>query len=336
MHNYLFNSTLMVEPTNICNLKCKMCEARCSVEKNIVPRYLSEENLDLILSKLNPYVTNIVFQGDCEPTLHPKLEKLISISRKYVPHVSLVTNGTLLNEGRIRTLINSGLTWFAFSIDSHIKKEYESIRAKSDFNKVINNLGYIIRLRENEFPELRTVVHKIVFDEDTIEHLKSFIEFFYLEMGVDKLTFAPLVENGSVKYEDWISKRNQIEMDFLKKSISVNLKDFAHYPYKTLYRYCGSNCFFVSHDGTFSPCGVHTGTKNVFGNLIQEDLEQIVKKEIFQEFHNYWQNRRYDKPLPCICDDCFILKTPYFSYCFDENFSNCNKINKVLESNIIV
>ena len=74
MSDYLFYSTLLIEPTNVCNLKCKMCEARCSAEKNIVPKFLNSKDLDLMLSKLSPYVTNIVFQGDCEPTMHPKLE----------------------------------------------------------------------------------------------------------------------------------------------------------------------------------------------------------------------------------------------------------------------
>lgn len=32
---YLFNSTVLVEPTNICNLKCVMCEARCTVEAGL-------------------------------------------------------------------------------------------------------------------------------------------------------------------------------------------------------------------------------------------------------------------------------------------------------------
>lgn len=331
MSNYLFNSTLLVEPTNICNLKCTMCEARCSVEKNVIPEYLSVKDLDIVLSKLNPYVTNIVFQGDCEPMMHPQIEDLVKISRKYVPHASLVTNGLLLNETRVKKLIDSGLTWFAFSIDSCDKETYENIRIKSDFDKVIKNLEHLINLRETIYPQLRIVVHKIVFNNDSSESLKKFIKFFYLEKGVDKVTFAPLVEKGSVQYKDWIIKRNRIEIDFLKEKINVNLKDFANYPYKTLYRYCGANCFFISHDGTFSPCGVHTRSKNVFGNLIKEDLDKIVEKDIFKNFHNYWQNRNFNHCFPCICDDCFILKTPYFLYSLDENFHNCNAIDKAIE-----
>lgn len=334
MCDYLFNSTLLVEPTNVCNLKCKMCEARCSAEKNIVPEYLSASDLDIVLSKLSPYVTNIVFQGDCEPTMHPQLEELVKVSRKYVPHASVVTNGLLLNESRVKNLIDSGLTWFAFSIDSYKKEIYENIRVKSNFDKVIKNLEYLIQLRENNFPQLRIVVHKIVFNNDSSEYLKKFIKFFYLEKGVDKVTFAPIVEKGTVKYEDWIIKRNQIEIDFLKDKINTNLKDFANYPFKTLYRYCGANCFFISHDGTFSPCGVHTRSKNVFGNLIKEDLNKIVNKDIFKDFHNYWQNRDFKQPFPCICDDCFILKTPYFLYSLDENFQNCCTIQKTIVNGI--
>lgn len=332
MSDYLFYSTLLIEPTNVCNLKCKMCEARCSAEKNIVPKFLNSKDLDLMLSKLSPYVTNIVFQGDCEPTMHPNLESLVSVSRKYIKHISIVTNGLLLNEKRIESLINQGVSWFAFSIDKYIKEDYEEIRINSDFDKVVRNLECLIKLREEKYPNIRIVVHKIVFNNETPDDLKNFIRYFYINKGVDKITFAPLVEKGAVKYKDWIIKRNQIEIDFLKENLNVNLKDFANYPFKTLYRYCGANCFFISHDGTFSPCGVHTRSKNVFGNLINETIEDIVNKGIYKEFHEYWQKRKFQDHLPRICDDCFILKTPYFLYSLDENYNNCKNIKVTIDN----
>ena len=158
MDDYLFNSTLLIEPTNVCNLKCKMCEARCSAEKNIIPAFLNSKDLDIMLSKLNPYITNIVFQGDCEPLMHPGLEDLVSVSRQYVKHISIVTNGLLLNEQRIENLINRGVSWFAFSIDKYTPEEYEEIRKNSDFNKVVRNLEYIIKVMEEKYSCLRISV----------------------------------------------------------------------------------------------------------------------------------------------------------------------------------
>ena len=61
-------------------------------------------------------------------------------------------------------------------------------------------------------------LNEIVFNNETPDDLKNFIRYFYINKGVDKITFAPLVEKGAVKYKDWIIKRNQIEIDFLKEN----------------------------------------------------------------------------------------------------------------------
>lgn len=133
---YLFNSTVLVEPTNICNLKCIMCEARCTVESGInEAKYLLPEQLDIILQKLKIYISNIVFQGDCEPTLSPYLPELVSIARKYTEQIAIVTNG---------------VSWFALSIDDYREEKYNAIRKYSSFKKVITNLDYLVKIRDTK------------------------------------------------------------------------------------------------------------------------------------------------------------------------------------------
>ena len=59
---YLFNSTVLIEPTNICNLKCIMCEAKCTVEAGLNSvKYLLPEQLDIVLKKLKTYCCGQAF-----------------------------------------------------------------------------------------------------------------------------------------------------------------------------------------------------------------------------------------------------------------------------------
>ena len=119
-NEYLFGTTALVEPTNVCNLKCVMCEAKCTVDADKLEiEHMQPEELDIMLGKLQGYINNVVFQGDCEPTMNPKLEELVRVARKYTNQVAIVTNGMALTPDRIDSLLESGVSWFALSIDDH-------------------------------------------------------------------------------------------------------------------------------------------------------------------------------------------------------------------------
>lgn len=324
---YLFNSTVLVEPTNICNLKCVMCEARCTVEAGLhEAEYLMPNDFEMILSKLKGYISNVVFQGDCEPTLSPYLEDLVRIAKKYTEQIAIVTNGMALTPERTRSLVGSGINWFAISIDDYRAEVYNSKRKYADFNRLMTNLDYIIKLRYEKEHSLYIVTHKIVFPENTTDDLIHYIRYFYQEKGVNKITFAPLVCEGNIEDENWLIKRNLLENEMISQNVHINLKDFANYPYMVNYKYCGTNLFFISHEGNFAPCGLHTRDKKIFGNLITENLEDIVKKREFLEYHEYWHNRQFDKNAPNICENCYLLRSPYFKYCLDDSFESTNSI----------
>lgn len=324
---YLFNSTVLVEPTNICNLKCVMCEARCTVEAGLhEAEYLMPNDFEIILSKLKGYISNVVFQGDCEPTLNPYLEDLARIAKKYTEQIAIVTNGTTLMPDRTRSLVDSGVNWFAISIDDYRAEVYNNKRKYADFERLMTNLDYLIKLRDEQEHSLYIVTHKIVFPEDTNDDLINYIRYFYQQKGVNKITFAPLVCEGNIEDENWLIKRNLLENEMISQNVHINLKDFANYPYMVNYKYCGTNLFFISHEGNFAPCGLHTRDKKIFGNLITERLEDIVKKEEFLKYHEYWHNRQFKDKAPGICDNCYLLRSPYFKYCLDDSYESTNNI----------
>lgn len=103
----------------------------------------------------------------------------------------------------------------------------------------------LIEKRNNENGNIYIVIHKIVFPQDEINDLEKYIEYFYIQLGVNKVTFAPLVEVGVIQEKDWILTRNELENRMIRKNININLKDFANYPYATIHRYCGTNVFLL-------------------------------------------------------------------------------------------
>jgi radical SAM protein with 4Fe4S-binding SPASM domain len=173
-------------------------------------------------------------------------------------------------------------------------------------------------MRDTYKPNLHIVAHKIVFPDDRLETLVDYVKCFYLDYGVNQITFAPLVEIGDIKVREWIILRNHLENALIREGIYINLREFGNYPYRTLHKYCGTNLMFINHQGGFSPCGLHVRSGNSFGNLLTESLEDIAQHEPFQQFHRYWSMKDYSAPLPAHCDDCYLLKGHYHRYTLNE------------------
>lgn len=319
---HVFPSTVLVEPTNKCNLACEFCEANCTVNGHVKLQDLSSQDLAIALKKIEKSITNIVFQGDCEPLVNKRLDKLVVEAKRFTHSVAIVTNGTLLNQKKSQELIKSGVNWFAFSIDDHRRDVFNAVRVRADLDVVEENLRELILIRNNGRADLQVAVHKIIFPNDTLESLKEFVKKYYLGFGVSQITFSPLVEMGDIKVKDWLKLRNRLESDLVDEGILVNLKEFCAYPYKTLNKYCGTNLLYVNHKGYLSPCGLHQRYGRFFGNLLQESYEEIAEKDHFKEYHNYWLSREYSKPIPSHCKDCFLLKGHYHRYTLNEGHQN--------------
>lgn len=311
-------STVEVEPTNKCNLQCGFREADCTVNRLLPRRDLTPDRLHLMLEKIRPFIVNVVFQGDCEPTMSRHLTNLVRVASRCSTSVAVVTNGMLLCRDYARRLIDAGATWFAVSIDDHRAEIYERIRKGARFDKVLEHLDTLIHLRDTACPGTHVGVHKIVMPYDTRESLKEFVRTFYVLKRVNQITLSPLVKMGNTTVKDFLQFRNELETSLMDDGIFLNLRDFASFPYRTLHKYCGTNLLFIDHEGNLSPCGLHVRRRRTFGNLVHQSVDEITQGKAFREYQRFWQTKDYSRPLPWLCDDCFVLKSNYHRYTLNE------------------
>lgn len=125
-------SSLIIDITNECNLNCAHCFNRKSFNS---ARYLSLEQIDMIVSKAIPYKVEKVYLSGGEPLLHPELYNILRcLTRKY-PHIEIgiATNGTLLNDEILRCIELCGNVVVQISVDGSNAKIYEQTRGKGVF-----------------------------------------------------------------------------------------------------------------------------------------------------------------------------------------------------------
>ncbi len=141
---------LDIESTGVCNLRCPFC---ATTTKNWGPDAPGYMRMDLYRTILNEGAAEglcsvkLSFRG--EPALHQQLPEMVAYAKeKGTLDVYFNTNGTLLTERLILRLIDAGLDRISISFEGLSKEAYESYRVGAVFEKVIENVRLLRRLRD--------------------------------------------------------------------------------------------------------------------------------------------------------------------------------------------
>jgi pyruvate-formate lyase-activating enzyme len=124
-----------VDPIGACNLKCEWCNGKTAMER--APGKLSDEQIDALPGALAEWgVRAVCIAGGGEPTMHPRLGRLIEGFRRRNVQVGVVTNGTML--GRVPELVLC--RWVGVSVDAGCRDTYRRLKGVDRFEDVIEGM----------------------------------------------------------------------------------------------------------------------------------------------------------------------------------------------------
>ena len=154
-----FPSQIVVDITEVCNLACIHCP-HPDFKKS--PHY-SNAFLDIELNaKMVSEVRDhghgktlyIRYTSNGEPLIHPRSYEMIqdAVDRSGT-FVTITTNGTILNEKRMRRLLASGVHLIDVSIDAFKPETYAKVRVNGDLEVTRGNVLNLLRwVREERSP----------------------------------------------------------------------------------------------------------------------------------------------------------------------------------------
>jgi len=133
-----------VEPTNTCNLDCRICMRNVWDEP---PGMMSGQTFSRIMDGLSEFspIPSLFFGGYGEPLAHPDILEMVASAKHSGSVVELITNGILLSEEVAKRLIELGLDRLWVSIDGATPESYADVRLGDALPQVIANLT---RLKE--------------------------------------------------------------------------------------------------------------------------------------------------------------------------------------------
>jgi MoaA/NifB/PqqE/SkfB family radical SAM enzyme len=120
--------------TRRCNLKCRYCFVRRPDDKE-----LNEKGIIRVIDKLYDFGIRVLNFSGGEPTLRNDLVRLIRYASGRRMMVYLSTNGTLLTEAYISSLLNAGLSGIIVSVDS-VMSNGQQLKRYEDRKELLHHL----------------------------------------------------------------------------------------------------------------------------------------------------------------------------------------------------
>lgn len=304
---------LFWECTLRCNLKCKHCGSDCKVVAE-TPDMPAEDFLRVIDKSILPNIDDphklmIIFSGG-EPLMRNDLEDVgMELKKREFPW-SIVTNGMLLTEERLRRLLNAGLSSVAISLDG-LEEDHNWMRGnENSYKNAMRGISLMARTRGVVWDVVTCVNGR------NIKYLPKLKETLY-KAGVRKWRLFSIFPVGRAKqYPEFQLSNEDLRylMEFIKECRKENL---IHTSYAcegflgeyemevrdTFYRcHAGISVASILIDGSMSAC---TSIRSEFyqGNIYKDDFW-----EVWENGYQNYRNRDWAKKG--ICADCKM-----FRYC---------------------
>lgn len=290
---------LMIEPTNMCNLKCIMCPQSGKLTRK---RGFMEFSLfEKVITEAKDFIHTLQLFHSGEPLLHRELSQMIKMATDFGIFSIINTNASLLTSEVAEKLIGAGLDLISISFDGFDKKTYEEIRVGAVFEKTLENIGSIVRLKKQMKVQNPRIVMEIIDMERTRSVIPRYKEQA-LNIGAEEVRVW--------KYQNWT------EPDMSRNTRRSNRFYPCEYPYTIL---------AVLWDGTVVPCCMDYNAKYVLGNVGEESLIEIWNNSREQILRKVLRERREGEIS--LCRNCsFLWESKSYCTTYGKVFAHFSRV----------
>lgn len=295
---------LVVDPANVCNLRCPLCPTGLLAQGRrgeMMPWEVFTRTID----QAAPWAYKVNLFNWGEPLLHPHVFEMIRYARGKGLGTTMSTNLSIeIDDAAIDELIRSGLEFLCLSIDGATQETYAHYRRKGRLDLVLANARRLLQ-RRRELGSRTPVVEWQFIPMRHNEHEEAKARLLAEEIGVDRFRCIPVglpfdSENPKQLEREWFPV--SVKSGETAGGSDVTSNEQARTPCYFLYRY-----LVVNPDGKTSPCCVVYGEKNDFGNVMASPIGEM------------WNNANYRSgraqfatggkvEVPTVCDRCNLFQ----------------------------
>ena len=263
-----------LEISNICNLKCSFCPGT-----KRKPHAMTEDVFSALLPKLRPWTDYLYFHLMGEPLCHPKLKEFLDRAGSHGFRVILTTNGTLLKKQQEMLLSSPALHKLNISLHA-----FEANDLAVPFRQYLEDCFTFGKAAEGN----KLIVYRL-----------------WNQGGADERNSEILSVMESFFPKPWITERRGIRIGnrvYLEYGDKFDWPDLsAEDMGQNVFCYGLRDQIGVLCDGSVVPCCLDHDGDLVLGNLMEENLEDILESPRAQAIYQGFQHKKAAEEL---CRKC--------------------------------
>lgn len=296
-------STLMVEPTNACNLHCPACPTGAGI-LNRPPRAMSFDEFRKILDQaLDPpgYLRRVTLFNYGEPFLCKDLLRMVRCAADRGLETFTSTNGQFFSGAKIADeVVASGLSELLVCLDGADQETISRYRKEANFDEILSGIRRILAARAKAgraapIVELQFIVMK--HNEGQVERMRRIAA----DLGADRFIVKTVgISPGMPGFE-------RLAEELLPADLSDSRYERRADGSFALKGKPGCGCEYVfstlvvNSNGDVVPCCYDIHSEHVMGNLFRQPLAEIWLGEKFRDFRRRVSARR---DAVAICRHC--------------------------------
>ena len=201
-----FNGRVAIEPTNSCNLKCRLCPTW--QYQNRERGFMKLDDFKTIINDNSDIFKriNMIFAG--EPLLNQDVFKMVKYAEDKNIEVLLSTNTTLFSDEKIKELFDSNLSYLIVCLDGATKKTHEQYRQGSNFEQVKEDIQKICQYKKEKGFKKPYIILQFLVMKDNAHEIQDVITL-EKDLGVDKIDLKTLSLGSFVDFEKKIELAKQ-------------------------------------------------------------------------------------------------------------------------------
>ena len=272
----------MIESTLACNLRCP----ECAIGGKLISRkheMMSFNRFKVLADKIRPYAQFLYPYIWGEPTLNPDIIPILRYASTFTK-TNISTNGMTMTEILAEELITSGVSSIIVSIDGLSQDVYGRYRIGGDVQKAWTALELLQRCNLKHGTRVALTPQYIVFSHNQHE-MEPFAEKCR-DIGLEPAFKAPyLRETSRFEYSD--------HSEYIR----------THYPTEDALKNAMRDCpdarftFTILVDGSVVACCYDHDNATVFGNLFEQDVDEIWNSPRYRQFR--WDMLSGNAPHYC-------------------------------------
>jgi radical SAM protein with 4Fe4S-binding SPASM domain len=332
-----------------CNHRCIFCKWFSPMEEEKNQRASPNYHLDMdtyrrLIRELKSLGTKVIVIGNNEePFMDTQLIEKIKYTKECGLRCFVITNGSLLNEEKVETIVDFKLDYLNVSLNAGTAKTYRQINmaaTEETFERIISNISLIESLKEKNhtiFPHVRL---SMVVCNRNYREVAEFVGLCQ-EIGVknvaikrlisaskemaDELELSPLQEEETKNYLSEllnVAKEKGFNLDLEWSEWTNEQKTVKKGSMPCYYGWLFS---VIDSDGSVYPCCFpEKGLSSSFGNIKQEGFSQVWFSKEYRAFRGKSKSigERRDMGFQCNQPSCFfnnkqvdkVLHKPYLYF----------------------